>query len=105
MWVPRGVDDKIGYLCIKDLETEKEDTVSPGFHNRLPMRGPFRPLLASVHDSDSELSSEDPIYTKTDKKCKEVWKNSRFYDDNRCMKYFPQKVSFQTAWKKCQERG
>ena len=64
----------------------------------------FRPMPGAIQ-FDNEEPEDDPEYIKTDKKCKIAWKNSRFYDNNRCMKYFPQKVSFQTAWKKCQERG
>ena len=38
MWVPRGVDDKIGYLCIKDLKEVDEEATS-GSTNRFPSRG------------------------------------------------------------------
>ena len=37
-WVPRGVNDKIGYLCIKDLN-ESEAEPEPMFFNRFPGRG------------------------------------------------------------------
>ena len=33
-WVPRGVNDKIGYLCVKDIED-----ATPGFNTKLPPRG------------------------------------------------------------------
>ena len=72
----------------------------PDFSKR-PMG--FRPMPAAIPFDDAE--NFDPTYTKTNERCKKEWKNSRFYEVNKCMKYFPQKVSFTTAWKKCQEGG
>lgn len=119
VWLSRGAQEKRPFICVKKTSFYKEeDTVdvpigvpSWGFGppsrgpsgfagNRLPGRGP---LL--IIDKDPVLlgDDEDPGgYKNTTTTCRSEWvKSSRYFNRNVCMKYFPEPVTFNQAWKKC----